>query len=770
MKRFFLTFIVIFTVTAAMASNDTIRPPRPKVGVALGGGGAKGAAHIGVLKYIEEMGIPIDYVAGTSMGAIIGGLYAMGYTPDELAELIANINWSEYVGNSIDRTVMSPEMRQRRSTLALNIPFSLEGLTKVDKKKSLTDGLPSAFVNNTALINLFNDLCVGYQDETDFNDLPIPFACVATNIATGKEVDIRQGSVPNAMRASMAIPGVFSPVLMDNQVLVDGGLVNNFPADVLRDMGADIIIGVEVSDKLEIDTDETPSLISLFNCLITNAVNSKRNENQELCSIYLAPDITGYGTMSFNPEAIDTLVNRGYKKAKEYHEQMANLKQYVDATAGYPVSKQLHAPRARNLKAEPVFIQAITMNRSNMAQSKWLTRKGQLTPGRYMSSEDIDKAVNIFRGTGAFNDITYNITECDTGDQPNDSVKAYNLIFDFKPTPPHIISVGSRYDTEEGAAMLISLGINEKRLSGFKFNLSTRLSYNPRINVTATYPLMPVANLNAAYDFRSQHFKMMVNDNKKYTNLHIQQNQFSVYLSQFQLYNFSVATGITFTSTNFDQAFLGESANDTLDLSISRNPALDDNRIYSPYVHFNFDNMDDDYFARHGINTTLDARLHLDAANKQDMVHDASLSFIGNITPNDGKFTIIPQLYSRVVFGDALYANLWNTIGGEVAGRHFIQQMPFIGVSHVNQTGDLTSILRCDLRYNFYGKHYLTATYNFLYNYNFATTTKPASDTYYSGAGLRYAYGSPIGPISLTAQWSDCTRQFSMYFSIGYTF
>ena len=195
-------------------SNNTINPPRLKVGVVLGGGGAKGASHIGVLKYIEEMGIPVDYVAGTSMGSIIGGFYALGYSPDELTELISGMDWSEYIGNKIDRPRMSEETRQRNSTLLLQVPFSHESLFDHDPNSTFISQLPSAYVNNSSLINLFNDLCVGYQEEMDFNDLPIPFACVATDMITGNEVVLRSGSVPTAMRASMAIPGVFSPLPM----------------------------------------------------------------------------------------------------------------------------------------------------------------------------------------------------------------------------------------------------------------------------------------------------------------------------------------------------------------------------------------------------------------------------------------------------------------------------------------------------------------------------------------------------------------------------
>ena len=212
MKKNILLILVLAASIMLQAQNEPIRSSRPKVGVVLGGGGAKGASHIGVLKYIEEMGIPVDYVAGTSMGSILGGLYAMGYSPNEMKNLIANINWSEYIGNKLDRSTMSKESRKRNSTTLLNVPFSLESIFDKNPNSKFINSLPSAYVNNSSLVNLFNDLCVGYQEEMDFNDLPIPFACVATNIVTGEEVVLRSGSVPTAMRASMAIPGAFKPV------------------------------------------------------------------------------------------------------------------------------------------------------------------------------------------------------------------------------------------------------------------------------------------------------------------------------------------------------------------------------------------------------------------------------------------------------------------------------------------------------------------------------------------------------------------------------
>ena len=768
-----LSFLMMFGPTALQAQNERtiiVHPPRPKVGVVLSGGGAKGAAHIGVLKYLEELGIPVDYVAGTSMGSIIGGLYALGYSPDELAVLIADLNWSEYVGNSIDRAAMSPEMRRRSSTTNINIPFSLGGYISEKTKTPPVNLFPSAFVNNTALINLFNDLCVGYQKNMDFNDLPIPFACVATDIKTGEEVVIRRGSVPTAMRASMAIPGVFSPIVMDGHLLVDGGLTNNFPADVLQDMGADIIIGVEVPSKNEIDGEEAPSLPELVQILISNAVNTKRKENRNRCDVYIAPDITGYNTLSFTHDAIDTLVQRGYRKAVEYKVPLTEVKHFIDSVAGYPVTKRLRAPKAQNLADEPLFISSITINQNGKSQSQWLLRKGGLKVGQFISENDINHAIDIYRGTGAFNDITYSITKNGTETIDGKSIDTYNLVMDIKPTQPHVLGVGVRYDTEEGAGMLLSLGLNEKRFGGFKLNLNGRLSYNPQFSIRGTYSRISLADFNLAYDYRSQHFKALIFNNK-YTNLRYQHHRLSGYISEFHALNVTTAIGVALSSTSFDHVGSLNFNTDTIDNAIFSSSHFDNNNILSPYFTINYNNLDDSYFARHGIDATLSSHLYIDLNGNGTIVPDLSLFFKSYITPKQGRFTLIPQLYTRVIFDEAYYANLRNVIGGEIAERHIEHQMPFIGVNHVSQAPDLTAILRCDLRYNFYAKHYITATYNFLYGLT-PTDSKlnKYKSTQYSGVGLCYSYDSFLGPLSLTAQWSNCTKEFSAYFSIGYTF
>ena len=758
MKKICLVAIALAVVVCLQAQNNVIRAPRPKVGVVMGGGGAKGAAHIGVLKYIEEMGIPVDYVAGTSMGSIMGGLYALGYTPDQLKQLISSMDWSQYIGNKIDRATMSEEARRRNSTFLLNVPFSFGNLSDNNSNSTFISQLPSAYVNNSSLVNLFNDLCVGYQEQMDFNDLPIPFACVATDLITGEEVVLRSGNVPMAMRASMAIPGVFSPVQIGDKVLVDGGLVNNFPADVLRAMGADIIIGIEITSSKDVTADDLQSLPQVFGRLVTNSTSFKREENRKLCNIYIVPDISGFGMLSFTSEAIDTLVERGYKKAVEFHDQLLSIKQALDHAAGYSVGKILHAEQAKNIAVDTVMIRSVTINNVTEAQGLWLIRKGGLKDGQLYTQESIDHAMQVYRGTGCFDEITYNVKESDSLHREKLLEGVYDLTVHMKPAKPHVFGLGVRYDTEEGAGVLINLGLNAKRFGGSKLDFTAKLSYNPRLNLTYTYSKSSLANFSIAADYRNEHFKMLTDNINGY-----QQQKVSAYISQFHLLNFNTAIGISYARNSFDRSSIEGSFFDTVFFVT--------NTLLSPYVTIAYDNLDDAYFAKHGIAARLTSHYHIDTHNNGKFF-DISYAFQGYITPKNGRVTIIPQLYGRyVTFSD--YFNMWNWIGGEIAGRHFEDQMPFIGITSVNSSYDNASILRCDLRYNFYGKHYLTAMYNYMVPLSLAPNgVANMFKNGTQGAGLRYTYKSLLGPISLTAHWmrNGGLNHFGAYFSFGYTF
>lgn len=778
MRKFGITvLILLLSFMGTEALGQQTMGAAPRVGLTLSGGGAKGAAHIGVLKYLAEQGVPIDYIAGTSMGSIVGGLYALGYSAEQLDSLISNLDWSQYITGGLDRRYRSASSRMERSAYMISVPFNLGTLdSKISEARRRGNGfiasLPGSFMGGNNITNLFNNLSLGFQDSMDFNDFPIPFACVATDVISGGEYVMRSGRFPVAIRASMAIPGVFSPVELDGKVLVDGGMTNNFPVDVCRDMGADFVIGVEVSDEMATDASQLKSLPQIFNQLVSVTVQAKSAQNRGGCNIYLHPDISGYGTMSFNKSAIDSLVQRGYECAKAHAEEIEALKQQLIASGRMEewADGQKNRRRESNIENDRLALMSIDMGKMSESDKKWLLSKTKLRTGVPVLGKDIIDAVNIFKGTGAYSAVSYRLSDVrGQGADNKDSIKSYDLIFDFTPSPRHAFAIGARFDSEEAAAVLLNVGFNRNTLRGFKADISLRLAQNYHLDLIGTYAARKFAKINLAYRLYNSRFDMGSLLSQRYYSTHFYRHDFSFFFSEFYLYRFSCTAGVNEEFLLFDRLQAGNAllfGDDNL-----RTGSL------GVFGTFKYDSRDDSYFARTGANVDLDAHWRI---NNHDLVHpdsikapgfaDISVAYQHFITPLGGRFTLIPQLYTRFIIGSDYHFAYRNLIGGEVAGRYIAHQMPFIGVLTPQQAERCATVVRLDVRCNVKGKHYLTAMANYMassdaYWHYFG---KDYEDRY--GFGLQYAYDSPVGPLSLTGFWSNVYKRFGLYLSLGYIF
>ena len=316
MKRT-LTILLLLATLIPLSAQE-----RPTVAVVLSGGGAKGVAHIGALKVIEEAGIPIDIICGTSMGALVGGLYSLGYTPEELDSIVRAQDWTTLLSDRIDPDLLNLHQREEQNTYAL-----IRGIT-ADRPQS------GGLIRGRNLMQLFHQLCdnrLAYfypngnpRDSIDFNQLPVRFACVATDLVTFTEVDFHDGNLLSIMRASMAIPGVFTPVRKDEMVLVDGGLTNNYPADIARAMGADIIIGVNVQNEPR-TADEIGDAASVMNQIIDMGARRKYEETMAMSDVVIKVDVSGYSAASFTSASIDTLLRRGEEEARRHWNELIDL-------------------------------------------------------------------------------------------------------------------------------------------------------------------------------------------------------------------------------------------------------------------------------------------------------------------------------------------------------------------------------------------------------------------------------------------------------------
>lgn len=306
MKR---TLTLILTL---LLLNTIWAQQRPTVAVVLSGGGAKGVAHIGALKVIEEAGIPVDIVCGTSMGALVGGLYSIGYTPAEMDSIVRAQDWSMLLSDRIDPDLLNLHQREEQNTYAL-----IRGITR---DRPQLGGL----IRGRNLSMLFQKLCVNYTDSIDFNSLPRRYACVATDLVSNNEVDFHSGHLTKAMRASMAIPGVFTPIRLGNMVLVDGGLTNNYPADIAKAMGADIIIGVNVQNAPR-SADDIDNAGDVMNQIIDINSRNKYDDNVAMSDVFIKVDVSGYSAASFTSSAIDTLLRRGEEEARRHWEELVRF-------------------------------------------------------------------------------------------------------------------------------------------------------------------------------------------------------------------------------------------------------------------------------------------------------------------------------------------------------------------------------------------------------------------------------------------------------------
>ena len=317
------TATMLILCLLAFCVGHTARAQRPRVGVVLSGGGAKGMAHIGALKVIEEAGIPIDIITGTSMGSIVGGLYAIGYSPRQLDSLVMAQDWVTLLSDKKPKVSLNLHDKEQDSRYILSVPF-------FEKPQDLISG---GVVRGRNIGQMLWDLTEGYHDSIDFRHLPIPFACVAQDLVSGREVVFNRGFLPVAIRSSMSIPGFFAPVQHHGQLLIDGGIVNNYPVDVARRMGADIVIGVDVQDSMKRADELQGSIFAQLSQLIDLQGQERWRDNIARSDVYIKVDVSGYNTASFNTVAIDTLIGRGEQAARRHFAALDTVAQRVGRIA-----------------------------------------------------------------------------------------------------------------------------------------------------------------------------------------------------------------------------------------------------------------------------------------------------------------------------------------------------------------------------------------------------------------------------------------------------
>ena len=708
---------------------------RPHVGLVLSGGGAKGAAHVGVLKVLEEAGIPIDYIAGTSMGAIIGGLYSVGYTAQELDSLVRSQDWMALLTDQVERPYRSFQNKVLHDRFLLSIPFT--------PHSKLT--MPSGIMKGQSILNRFSDLTVGFHQMSSFDSLPIPFACVAGDLIEGKEVVLRRGNLPLAMRASMAVPGVFSPVYLDDMVLIDGGVFNNFPVDVVENMGADIIIGVDLSTESFVKP-TYQSVTEIGNRLAFLVGEKKYRQNKTKVDLYLNPGLKGYTSADFKADAIDTMLIMGEQVARQHWKELMALREKVGSVKAY-------ANKSSIKRTDSLYVERVRIEGLYSHEKAWLFRNLKIKEDCFISFAEIERQVQMLQGLGYFSNVSYRIV-----DKENDSLHKI-LVFSLKERSKGCFNVGMHIDTEEVAAILMNGRLNFGKYDRNELFSSVKISQNPKMNIGYMYHTSWILDLGVEYELSYKDFKLFQNG-KKYDRTSYLQNHISAFLKEDLSRYVTCKLGVQYDFfSNVSKLYSVDYICDYLKKE----------DYVGSFFELDFDNSDDLTYPTYGVQCNIRGSCSgNDVFSSHSYMFGACQFKVKTACLLSSRFCVLPEIFGRVLWGNTIPNFFVNYIGGEYLGRYMIGQQPFYGVHYAELVDNILLGGYLQLRYQIADKHYVSCIGNWAsYNNNLVHVFNGSSVT---GVAMKYSYDSLIGPFSMTLDYSNRTKDFGGYVSLGYYF
>lgn len=755
-----------------------IRKQRPTVALVLSGGGAKGAATVGALKYMEQFDFPIDMVVGTSIGGLLGGMYALGYEVDYLDSLIHNMDWGMALSDKVDRSYI-PYSRIRykekyvlsfpfyyrsddyKDFLAGNMPFAPGrsrqlhlGAAKDDQQSfsdlargNLLGSLPSGFVFGQNVNQIITSRTVGYSDSTDFFKFPIPFACVATDVASGKAKVWHSGSVNLALRSTMSIPGLFAPVRTQGMVLVDGGMRNNFPVNIAREMGADIVIGIDLSEA-SLKADEIQNMADLLMAGMDLFSNDAFEKNVDAVDIRVHPDMTGYNMLSFNATAIDTMYWRGYKAAEAMDADFKALRKRL-GKAG----RTLKATPAVDIDRHSIVLEGIDVVGVSQKEADYIRSRMFCKPGGIVNREIIEKDIAAIFGKGAYDYVNYEL---------RGTKDPYRLRILCKRGPMHQIGFGARIDSEELVSLLLNVGLNTHAMSGSSLDFTARISANPYIDLHYAFNAPKFSTFNARLNLRYTDRNTFLSGTNHYSITFIQFSQ-ELFMSNMHWSAFDVKLGLRNQLFRINRLLSSDVVGEyNIPVAVNQDfPGF--------FIDGRVETLDDGYFPTKGVSACIRGDLisrHFEQGAPQKWM--GILEADGLFPISMGRFSLIPQGAMRFLLGDNIPVVYSNVIGGDMAGRYVEQQIPFMGISNAAFRRDHLLMARLDARLRIKKNHYVSAIGNACFD--FEDFRRFTEGEFNAGVGLGYGYDSIVGPLKAQVFWSTLTKKAGFYISLGYSF
>lgn len=734
----FLFVLIICYSNKNLAQNKDEN--RPKVGLVLSGGGAKGLAHIGVLKVLEEANVKVDYIAGTSMGAIIGGLYASGYSANQLDSIFKTVDSDALLQDYVPRISKSFYEKRNDEIYALQLPF-----------EDFKIGMPEALSKGMYNYNLLSRLLSHVRYERDFSKLKIPFICIATDIETGKQVVLDKGNLAQNILASGAFPSLYAPVEIDGHVLIDGGVANNYPLDEVRKMGAEIVIGVDVQDGLK-DRDQLKGAADVLMQISNFSMYESMNEKIARTDFYIKPDIKGFSVVSF--EQGNDIVKRGETAALKYFNQFVQL--------GLLNKEKSYKNNSIQIQ-DSIHVSKIRINKLDNFTSNYIYGKLKLKPNSQVSFESFSSGIDNLNATQNFKGISYSF------EQDDENCDVLNLQLKEN-TIKRYLKFGVHFDNLYKSAALIN--VTQKKLffkndvASIDFGLGDNFRYNFNYYIDNGY-LWSVGIQSKLNTFKRNIDKPITSDFEYFVNLPKSLNlEFldltnRLYFQTFYKERFLIAVGF---EHKFNQV-------DIRNLSLTT-PWLDKSHYFSGYANVMYDTYDNKYFPRKGLTFFAEYKNYFHST-------DYTNSF-NNFSQVNAEIGTVKTFFNKLSF--EVKADIGVTLGNESSSffRYFFggygfqsvyNVKPFYGYDFLSVFDD--SYIRGQFRidYEVFKKHHVNFSGNYanigrnIFEYS-AWFQKPK----FNGYAVGYGYQTMIGPIELKHSWSPDTKNHFTHLSVGFWF
>ena len=729
MKRILVYIFIFISVPLLNAQQDTV-----KVGLTLCGGGALGFAHIGVLRVLEEEGVPIDIITGTSIGSIVGGFSAVGYNADEIEAIARNIDWEFALSNDVKRHAMSYNVRAEKQRYVVSLPPMLA-------KEATTSQSAISGQNVLAILcGLFADV----PSDIDFKNLPTPFVCVATDVLSGNEYMQQEGFMPNAILSSMAVPVVFSPIIKDTATLVDGGVVNNFPVDVAKSHGADIVIGVSLKDT--ITQEKLKSVTTLVAHLIMNNGSEKYNSNVDLCDVLILPDRVGFTSSSFSTQAIDSLIASGERVARE---AMPQIKKILKDN-----NVELHSRKIVNtLKTkERYYIDSIHLV-SQSQDNKFVLNEIDLDVPGFFTIEEIQEGIDRAYGLNIYEKVYYELK--------GDSTKTMCVYTDEKET--RSARLGFNINEVDAVSLLFGVTSNNNNSNHIYASADLNLSINPEFHAILEKSFKSINTLGVSINAIDRDFS--VYDKRTKT------GEFKMTTANVSLYTFyyiynhvRLKLGIMEEFYRGNYLLSNIDFNDVEKFKSSFNTAV--------YGNFHVDNLDDYYFPSTGLYADVDYTVYHGIYSTTLFSHAIDITVRKPYSLVDNRLVIEADYRHRTISDIDGFDWHNNIVGAEDYSQVLKQQVSFTGIRSVDIFSSNVDVLSAKFRYEFTKNNFLSAKVNTLLAYDNIISSDTGTREFVNGwgYGLEYAMKSRVGPINLNARYSAYTKEFSFGFNVGYWF